>query len=362
MNNIGLTHVRKSLENDNSQAFENFGSSETVHTGNFYGNTHGNSQPGSLSGCSGSNGGIGSYQGDIVTHSYFHQGAYSEAGCASSNEDYGDNLSFGENHVSVSSGYPAWHIPAGTSWDSGFAGSLERDKTSKLFTSSLSSMCYEFSRHGTCSNMDACKMVHGDWCETCQRYVLHPTDNTLRESHQSECKARHMRLAALQRSVTVECGICYERVLEKTNPADRKFGLLSCDHAFCLGCIRSWRQNTLGEADIQSAVRTCPVCRETTHYITPSTVWPTSAEEKEAILSGYRAKLNSIDCKHFNFGEGTCPFGTSCMYRHMYPDGRLEEKGIRKVAVDEGEVKVVQPVRLSDFIEIKRGRVRGRRG
>jgi hypothetical protein len=30
------------------------------------------------------------------------------------------------------------------------------------------------------------------------------------------------------------------------------------------------------------------------------------------------------DCIHFDFGDGTCPFGTSCFYRHAYRDGRLE--------------------------------------
>lgn len=103
------------------------------------------------------------------------------------------------------------------------------------------------------------------------------------------------------------------------------------------------------------------MCRVTTHFITPSTVWPSTPAEKEAIVAGYKAKLASIDCRHFNYGEGTCPFGTSCMYRHAYPDGRLEESAPRRVAADEGEVHFVQPVRLSDFIEVKRGKVRGRR-
>lgn len=52
---------------------------------------------------------------------------------------------------------------------------------------------------------------------------------------------------------------------------------------------------------------------------------------------------------HFNYGEGQCPFGTSCFYRHAYPDGRLEEPSLRRI-VDEEGVRVVQPVRLSDFI------------
>lgn len=55
------------------------------------------------------------------------------------------------------------------------------------------------------------------------------------------------------------------------------------------------------------------------------------------------------DCMHFNYGEGQCPFGTSCFYRHAFPDGRLEEPSLRRI-VDEEGVRVVQPVRLSDFI------------
>lgn len=34
--------------------------------------------------------------------------------------------------------------------------------------------------------------------------------------------------------------------------------------------------------------------------------------------------LSLQDCIHFDFGDGTCPFGTSCFYRHAYRDGRLE--------------------------------------
>ena len=34
--------------------------------------------------------------------------------------------------------------------------------------------------------------------------------------------------------------------------SERKFGLLSCDHAFCLGCIRNWRNNTTGGVDIDA--------------------------------------------------------------------------------------------------------------
>jgi E3 ubiquitin-protein ligase makorin len=53
-------------------------------------------------------------------------------------------------------------------------------------------------------------------------------------------------------------------------------------------------------------------------------VWPESPEEKEEIIAEYKRKLAETDCMHFDFGEGKCPFGTSCFYRHAYKDGSLE--------------------------------------
>jgi hypothetical protein len=63
-----------------------------------------------------------------------------------------------------------------------------------------------------------------------------------------------------------------ENVLQKLDPADRKFGLLGCDHCFCLPCIRGWRNNSF--ADVESATRTCPICRVPAFFVTPATVWP----------------------------------------------------------------------------------------
>jgi E3 ubiquitin-protein ligase makorin len=108
-------------------------------------------------------------------------------------------------------------------------------------------------------------------------------------------------------------------------------------------------------------VRTCPVCRVTTYFITPSVTWPQTQDEKQQIIDGYKSKLASIDCRNFNFGEGTCPFGTCCFYRHAYKDGTLEDRAPRVVAADEGEVKYISKVLLSDFLDIKQGRARRRR-
>jgi hypothetical protein len=42
-----------------------------------------------------------------------------------------------------------------------------------------------------------------------------------------------------------------------------------------------------GRALPPQAVRTCPLCRTTTHYITPSPIWPASQEEKDVIVDGW---------------------------------------------------------------------------
>ena len=35
-------------------------------------------------------------------------------------------------------------------------------------------------------------------------------------------------------------------------PEQRKFGLMGCDHCFCLGCIRSWRSQSGADLDTVS--------------------------------------------------------------------------------------------------------------
>ena len=72
------------------------------------------------------------------------------------------------------------------------------------------------------------------------------------------------------------------------------------------------------------AVRCCPLCRQLSWFVTPSAIWPDTPEAKAATIAAYKAKLASIDCRMFAAGTGTCPHGTSCFYRHAYPDGRLE--------------------------------------
>jgi E3 ubiquitin-protein ligase makorin len=162
--------------------------------------------------------------------------------------------------------------------------------------------------------------------------------------HQVEANSRR------QADKEVECAICLESVLGKpAGEGARRFGLLACPHAFCLSCIRNWRASDAADRD--SAVRTCPVCRTTSHFVTPSAVWPRSPEEKEEILAAYKAKLGETDCMHFSYGDGRCPFGTSCFYRHAYRDGTLEVRQLRLAGNADGGVQVIGPVSLASFLD-----------
>jgi len=214
------------------------------------------------------------------------------------------------------------------------------------------SLCSQYLAGGSCQRGDDCPLIHGDLCEFCHRFALHPYDGEAAAQHTEQCRRRHERLTARLRCSNVECGICLEKVLSKANPSDRRFGLLECEHAFCLPCIRNWRSN--GTADIDTAVRTCPVCRITTYVVVPSATWPSTPAEKESIIEGYHNRLATIPCKHFDLGQGTCPFGTSCLYRHVYKDGREDPKdpaALRRYADETGSVRVVNNIRLADFLD-----------
>ncbi|KAK7401510.1 hypothetical protein VNO78_13050 [Psophocarpus tetragonolobus] len=179
-----------------------------------------------------------------------------------------------------------------------------------------------------CPFGDKCSRLHGNQCLYCRKFCLHPTDRKEKENHLRTCDKKEKYLKALKDSEEVECNVCLERVLSKPKPSDCKFGLLpECDHAFCLSCIRNWRNSAppagmdVNNTSNANTVRTCPVCRKLSYFVIPSGIWYTTKEEKQEIIDNYKANCKLIDCKHFNFGDGNCPFGTSCFYKHTVKPG-----------------------------------------
>ena len=148
-----------------------------------------------------------------------------------------------------------------------------------------------------------------------------------------------------------ECGICFSEV-------EGSYGLLDgCRHAFCLACIRGWREmgGEVGGGAVDN-VRRCPVCRVPCFLVIPSATLPRSTAEKEAATAQYKAALARIPCRHFEH-DGTavkreCPFGSSCLYAHLLPDGSPAPVPPPRMRVNaEGKAEAVGVVRLSHFFE-----------
>ncbi|CAL1403370.1 unnamed protein product [Linum trigynum] len=210
------------------------------------------------------------------------------------------------------SNHLAWHLGSG---DREFC---EPDVTVELQNMKPSDrpLC-SFAAAGNCPRGDQCPHVHGDLCPSCGKNCLHPFRPEERDEHMKTCEKMQKHLDALKRSQEIECCVCLDKVLLKPAAAERKFGVLSeCDHPFCIGCIRNWRSSSpTSGVEPSSMSRTCPVCRKLSYFVVPSVIWYFSQEDKTEIIDTYKAKLRSIDCKHFNFGNGNCPFGSSCFYK-----------------------------------------------
>ncbi|XWS32542.1 hypothetical protein CRYUN_Cryun23aG0167000 [Craigia yunnanensis] len=213
------------------------------------------------------------------------------------------------------------------------------------------SIC-SFAAAGNCPRGEKCPHIHGDMCPTCGKHCLHPFRPEEREEHKKMCEKKQKHLEVLKHSQEIECSVCLDRVLSKPTAAERKFGLLSeCDHPFCISCIRNWRSSSPSSGmDVNTALRACPICRKLSYFVIPSVIWYCTPEEKQEIVDSYKAKLRSIDCKHFNFGNGNCPFGTSCFYKHAYRDGRLEEVVLCHLGAEDGHTIIAKNIRLSDFL------------
>jgi E3 ubiquitin-protein ligase makorin len=106
------------------------------------------------------------------------------------------------------------------------------------------------------------------------------------------------------------CIVCFEE-----EPS--QYGLLvGCDHAVCLNCIRKWRSTDKSELSLtQTMAKTCPACRTHSDYVVPSFNFYPRGDLRDGVISGYKEKLQTIDCK---YGQ-CCRFRDKCFYRHLEP-------------------------------------------
>jgi len=99
------------------------------------------------------------------------------------------------------------------------------------------------------------------------------------------------------------------------------FGLLvSCDHIFCIDCVRSWRKSRRSSPVSSEQTKTCPLCRKKVPYVVPSSRVPRDAQDKGSIIESYKTAVAKIPCKYFEETQ-TCPFGDLCLYQHANADG-----------------------------------------
>lgn len=212
-----------------------------------------------------------------------------------------------------------------------------------------------FSIMGKCRYGSFCRNVHGLQCPRCLLYVLHPIDMERNEDHLSEClsKPESAPIAELQQ---ITCGLCHTPVLQGSDP---RFGLLNCNHAFCLGCIRSWRSTHFDANNEYS--RSCPDCKEVTYFIVPSSTWIEDHVEKFKVIEQYKKRMSVIPCKYFDYGRGDCPFGTSCFYDHRLEVSNTATPRLALVLDHREQIAKVRDAKLSDYIVFKTAPARNKK-
>ncbi|XP_074167285.1 putative E3 ubiquitin-protein ligase makorin-1 isoform X2 [Sminthopsis crassicaudata] len=121
----------------------------------------------------------------------------------------------------------------------------------------------------------------------------------------------------MENTQDVVCGICMEKVWDKP-PADSFFAILpNCSHAYCVKCLRTWRQSW-GDYP-KNIIKACPECRVHSNYFVPYKFWVSKGPEKEQLIKNFKDRTSQIHCKFFIQRKGRCPFKSDCIYQHQFP-------------------------------------------
>ncbi|KAG9284281.1 hypothetical protein G9A89_002091 [Geosiphon pyriformis] len=156
-------------------------------------------------------------------------------------------------------------------------------------------------------NKAPCKFFQRGYCRYDKKcWFLHETP-VQKEANFSKEKAKEAE------NSENACSICFD--------IPTTYGLLeSCDHTFCLECIRKWRKSEIDSDGGLEITKGCPMCRKISYYVVPSSRYACTGSGKESIINGYKEHVGQIPCKYFA-KKKTCPFGDMCFFKHANPDG-----------------------------------------
>ncbi|XP_052460307.1 probable E3 ubiquitin-protein ligase makorin-1 isoform X1 [Carassius gibelio] len=128
---------------------------------------------------------------------------------------------------------------------------------------------------------------------------------------------------AFDQSKDVACGICMDKISEKSTTLDRRYGILpNCNHAFCIGCIVTWRKTKDFQEDV---IKGCPQCRVKSSFYVPSKHWVCDGEEKASLIAAFKERSSKLKCTFF-MRHGCCPFKSECIYSHDMPSNHTHRR------------------------------------
>ncbi|KAF5938330.1 hypothetical protein HYC85_022589 [Camellia sinensis] len=162
----------------------------------------------------------------------------------------------------------------------------------------LSRVLCKFFAHGACLKGEHCEFSH-DWKDPSNNVCTFYQKGVC--SYGSRCRYEHVKVSRSQSSTASSSTISHQFLVSDSTA-------VTCSSRTASGGLTTvpglnWRSSSpTSGMDVNSTLRACPICRKVSYFVIPSVIW-------------------SIDCKHFDFGNGTCPFGTSCFYKHTVKPG-----------------------------------------
>ncbi|XP_059359681.1 probable E3 ubiquitin-protein ligase makorin-1 [Carassius carassius] len=169
-------------------------------------------------------------------------------------------------------------------------------------------------------NYSSAAFVHGAAPAEVQKVTGSP-ETPHRGGAAVSTEQQHSR--AFDQSKDVACGICMDKISEKSTSQERRYGILpNCNHAFCISCIVTWRKTKDFQEDV---IKGCPQCRVKSSFYIPSKHWVCDGEEKASLIAAFKERSSKLKCTFF-MRHGCCPFKSECIYSHDMPPNHTHRR------------------------------------